>query len=126
VQDTYQQILDDKQKEVDDNHRLITELREDRDHYKQGYIEFRDQLDKLQKEFRTFRNETEEERANMKRDIARNGRQLECLRPFLCGREGCALRVPVAISADGSVDISPTSDNKRSPRNVEPLSNSEL
>ena len=46
VQDTYQQILDDKQKEVEDNHRLIAELREDRDHYKQGYIEFRDQLDK--------------------------------------------------------------------------------
>ena len=85
VQDTYQQILDDKQKEVNDNHRLIAELREDRDHYKQGYIEFRDQLDKLQKEFRDFRNETEEQRTQMKRDIARNGRQLECLRPFLCG-----------------------------------------
>jgi hypothetical protein len=96
-------MLEDKQKEVDDNHRLIAELREDRDHYKQGYIEFRDQLDKLQKEFRTFRNETEEERANMKRDIARNGRQLECLRPFLCGREDCALRAPVAISQLGEI-----------------------
>ena len=104
VQDTYQQILDDKQKEVEDNHRLIAELREDRDHYKQGYVEFRDQLDKLQKEFRTFRNETEEQRAQMKRDIARNGRQLECLRPFLCGREDCALRVPVTISQVGDLE----------------------
>ena len=104
VQDTYQQILDDKQKEVDDNHRLITELREDRDHYKQGYIEFRDQLDKLQKEFRNFRNETEDQRAQMKRDIARNGRQLECMRPFLCGRENCALRVPVTISQVGEIE----------------------
>ena len=33
-------MLEDKQKEVDDNHRLIAELREDRDHYKQGYVEF--------------------------------------------------------------------------------------
>ena len=104
VQDTYQQILDDKQKEVNDNHRLIAELREDRDHYKQGYIEFRDQLDKLQKEFRDFRNETEEQRTQMKRDIARNGRQLECLRPFLCGREDCALRVPVTISQVGEIE----------------------
>jgi predicted RNase H-like nuclease (RuvC/YqgF family) len=104
VQDTYQQILADKQKEVEDNHRLIAELREDRDHYKQGYVEFRDQLDKLQKEFRTFRNETEEQRAQMKRDIARNGRQLECLRPFLCGREDCALRVPVTISQVGEIE----------------------
>ena len=112
VQDTYQQMLEDKQKEVDDNHRLIAELREDRDHYKQGYIEFRDQLDKLQKEFRTFRNETEEERANMKRDIARNGRQLECLRPFLCGREDCALRVPVAISQLGEISKPDNNDHK--------------
>ena len=104
VQDTYQQILDDKQKEVDDNHRLIKELREDRDHYKQGYIEFRDQLDKLQKDFRDFRNQTEEERNKMKRDIARNGRQLECLRPFLCGRENCAIRVPVIVSPNGEIE----------------------
>ena len=104
VQDTYQQILEDKQKEVEDNHRLINELREDRDHYKQGYVEFRDQLDKLTKEFRDFRNQTEEERATMKRDIARNGRQLECMRPFLCGREGCAIRVPVTISANGELE----------------------
>ena len=104
VQDTYQQMLEDKQKEVDDNHRLIKELREDRDHYKQGYIEFRDQLDKLQKDFRDFRNQTEEERNKMKRDIARNGRQLECLRPFLCGREGCAIRVPVIVSPNGEIE----------------------
>ena len=104
VQDTYQQILDDKQKEVDDNHRLIKELREDRDHYKQGYVEFRDQVDKLQKEFRDFRNEPEEQRTQMKRDIARNGRQLECLRPFLCGREGCAIRVPVIVSPNGEIE----------------------
>ena len=65
VQDTYQEMLEDKQKEVDDNHRLIAELREDRDHYKQGYVEFRDKLDKLDGEFRKFRNETEEQRKKL-------------------------------------------------------------
>ena len=104
VQDTYQQILDDKQKEVDDNHRLIAELREDRDHYKQGYVEFRDQLDKLGSEFRQFRNETEDERAKMKRDIARNDRRLECMTPLLCGRDGCAIRVPVIVSPNGEIE----------------------
>ena len=38
VQDTYQEMLEDKQKEVDDNHRLIAELREDRDHYKKKRV----------------------------------------------------------------------------------------
>ena len=119
IQDTYQQILADKQKEVEDNHRLIAELRDDRDHYKQGYIEFRDQLDKLQKEFRTFCNETEEQRTQMKRDIARNGRQLECMRPFLCGREDCALRVPVTISQVGELEktIRPQNQKEIDPYN---------
>ena len=104
VQDTYQEMLEYKQKEVEDNHRLIAELREDRDHYKQGYVEFRDQVEKLQKDFSKFRTETEDERTQMKRDIARNGRQLECLRPFLCGRDGCAIRVPVTISPSGEIE----------------------
>ena len=104
VQDTYQEMLEDKNKEVEDNHRLIAELREDRDHYKQSYKEMRDALDKLGKEFRDFRNQTEEERANMKRDIARNGRRWEVLRPFLCARLGCKDRLRVAISADGEVE----------------------
>ena len=110
VQDTYQEMLEDKQKEVVDNQRLIAELREDRDHYKQGYLEFRDQIDKLSKEFRDFRNETEEERMTMKRDIARNGRMVECMRPFLCGREGCAIRVPVTISSAGVIEHTPKTE----------------
>ena len=105
VQDTYQQMLEDKNKEVDDNHRLINELREDRDHYKQGYVEFRDQLDTLSKEFREFRNQTEDERSKMKRDIARNGRMLEALSPFTCGlAQKCPNCVPVTISATGELE----------------------
>ena len=104
VQDTYQQMLDDKQKEVQDNHRLINELREDRDHYKQGYVEFRDQIDKLSKEFRDFRSQTEDERAAMKRDIARNARMVEELTPFTCGlAPKCEKCVPVNIFATGEV-----------------------
>ena len=98
VQDTYQEILKDKDEEVEDKNRLIAELREDRDHYKQGYKEMRDALDKLGKEFREFRNQTEDERSLMKRDIARNGRQVEALRPLLCGRRGCADRMLVTLS----------------------------
>ena len=122
VQDTYQQILEDKQKEVEDNHRLINELREDRDHYKQGYVEFRDQLDKLSKEFRDFRSQTEDERAAMKRDIDRNSRKLDALSPFTCGlAQKCPKCVPVTISATGELEktIRPESlkDNDIDPYN---------
>ena len=114
VQDTYQEILEDKQKEVEDNHRLIAELRADRDHYKQGYVEMRDEVEKLSKEFRDFRSQTEEERAKMKRDIARNGRQMENMRPFLCYDTKCKKRVRVPASeceaTDKTHEIEPEND----------------
>lgn len=119
VQDTYQQILDDKQKEVEDNHRLINELREDRDHYKQGYMEMRDEVEKLSKDFYEFKRDTEAERQKMKRDIARNTRIAESSRPFMCGlAPDCAKCVPVIISDEGTVK--PGKKGKKSSQDIEP------
>lgn len=104
VQDTYQEMLEDKNKEVADNQRLIAELREDRDHYKKGYVEMRDEVDKLTKEFYDFKSDTMKEREKMKLDIARNTRIAESSRPFMCGlAPECHKCVPVIISDDGAV-----------------------
>ena len=104
VQDTYQEMLEDKQKEVADNQRLIEELRTDRDHYKQGYMEMRDEVEKLSKDFYEFKRDTEAERQKMKRDIARNTRIAESSRPFMCGlAPECAKCVPIIISDEGAV-----------------------
>ena len=104
VQDTYQEMLEDKNKEVADNQRLIAELREDRDHYKKGYVEMRDEVEKLSKDFYDFKRDTEAERQKMKRDIARNTRIAESSRPFMCGlAPECHKCVPVIISDEGTV-----------------------
>ena len=104
IQDTYQEILEDKQKEVEDNHRLISELREDRDHYRKGNVEMRNEMDKLTKEFYDFKRDTMKEREKMKSDIARNTRIAESSRPFMCGlAPDCAKCVPVIISDEGTV-----------------------
>ena len=104
VQDTYQEMLEDKNKEVEDNHRLIAELREDRDHYKRGYVEMRDEVEKLSKDFYDFKRDTQNERQKMKSDIARNTRIAESSRPFMCGlAPDCAKCVPVIISDEGTV-----------------------
>ena len=104
VQDTYQEMLEDKNKEVADNQRLIAELREDRDHYKKGYVEMRDEVEKLSKDFYDFKRDTENERQKMKSDIARNTRIAESSRPFMCGlAPECAKCVPVIISDEGTV-----------------------
>lgn len=125
VQDTYQEMLEDKQKEVADNQRLIAELREDRDHYKQGYMEMRDEVEKLSKDFYEFKRDTEAERQKMKRDIARNTRIAESSRPFMCGlAPDCAKCVPVIISDEGTVK--PGKKGKKSPQNIEPINAEDL
>ena len=96
VQDTYQEMLEDKQKEVADNHRLIAELREDRDHYKQGYIEMRNRQDK-----------TEEMVRDLQMQVARNGRMVESMRPFLCYDMKCKKRVRVQVSECEAAEIEP-------------------
>lgn len=98
VQDTYQEMLEDKQKEVADNQRLIEELRKDRDHYKENYTEVRDELEKLSKEFRDFRTQSDEERATMKRDIEFNRKQVSILAPLICANLNCDDRILVPIS----------------------------
>ena len=96
VQDTYQEMLEYKQKEVEDNHRLIAELREDRDHYKQGYVEMRNRQDK-----------TEEMVRDLQMQVARNGRMVEAMRPFLCFDTKCKKRQRVQASECAAADIEP-------------------
>ena len=124
VQDTYQEMLEDKQKEVADNQRLIEELRTDRDHYKQGYMEMRDEVEKLSKDFYEFKRDTEAERQKMKRDIARNTRIAESSRPFMCGlAPECSKCVPVIISDEGAVTpkAKPASDAAGAVADDEPV-----
>ena len=113
LQDMYQQMLADAKADREDRKAQMEDLREERDQYKQRYIEFRGQVDKLAQEFRDFRRQTEDERATMKRDIARNGRMVECMRPFMCGlAKECRKFVPVTISANGEVEQQNNSDNE--------------
>ena len=88
VQETYQDMLEYKQKEVEDNHRLIEELRADRDHYKQGYDEMRSRQDK-----------TEEKVRGLEEKVSENTKEMTYLRHFLCGRRGCKLREEMSINA---------------------------
>ena len=117
VQDTYQQMLEDKQKEVEDNHRLIDELRADRDHYRDGYIEMRNRLDK-----------TDENVRGLQREVARYGRVVEGMRPFLCFDHKCKKRQRVPQSqcevadAAAKTSLESTEDETNEVKDIEPLS----
>lgn len=92
VQETYQKMLADKQGEVEDKNRIIQELRQDRDHFRQDRNELRERQDKTDTIVRELQTQ-----------VARNGRQIECMRPFLCADLSCRLRKRVVISEEGEI-----------------------
>lgn len=78
-QDYYQQMIDDVAK--------------DRDYYKKERDEYRDTI-------KSYDVRIED----LERKVARNGRMVESLRPFICTNLDCKLRHRATISAAGEID----------------------
>lgn len=109
IQESYQRLtedlkanLDTQQEYNEEQKQYIKELKEDRRHLR----EERDDLRKRQ-------DKTDENVRDLQMKVARYGRILECMRPLLCGREGCAIRVPVAISPQGEIEQTTRPQNKQ-------------
>lgn len=102
VQDVYQQLITDVKTDRDEQKQYIAELKDDRRHLREDRDELRKRQDELEEQVR-----------GLQREVARNGRQLECLRPFLCGRRNCPDRLPVTISDDGEVKPRPSRGLRR-------------
>ena len=109
LQDVYQQLINDIKTDREEQKAYIGELKEDRAHLRKD----RDDLRKRQ-------DELEESVRNLQREVARNSRIVEFMRPLLCGREGCAIRVPVTVSEAGVVK--PAVE----PKSIEPLNMKDL
>lgn len=93
LQDVYQQLIADIKTDRDEQKAYINELKEDRRHLREERNELRDRQDKLEETVR-----------GLQREVARNGRMVELMRPLLCGREGCIQRVPVTVSPSGEIE----------------------
>ncbi len=91
MQDMYQQLIDDVKKDREDQRNYIEELRTDRNHLRTDRDQLRQRMDGYDNDILA-----------LKRDVARYGRQVESMRPFMCGDLGCPHRQRVTIS-DGEV-----------------------
>ena len=80
----------------------MAELKQDRQHLREEREELRGRIDKL-----------ESTQRDLQFEVARNSRMVAFMRPFLCGRDGCAIRVPVTISPSGEIE-------KPEPKEIEP------
>ena len=82
----YQQMLADAKTDREDRKAQIEELRAERDHYKNDRNELRDRLDATDEKIRALEH-----------TVARNGRQIEAMRPFMCYVSGCRKRQLVEV-----------------------------
>ena len=103
MQDMYQQMLEDAKRDREDRREQVEELRADRDHYKQERNELRDKMEQLTRSFMDWRIEADNDRSKMKMDIAKLGRKVETMVPFMCGNLTCKDRQRVVLSEDGTV-----------------------
>jgi hypothetical protein len=103
MQDMYQQMLEDAKCDREDRREQVEELRADRDHYKQERNELRDRMEKLTRSFTDWRLEADNDRSKMKMDIAKLGRKVETMVPFMCGNLTCKDRQRVVLADDGTV-----------------------
>lgn len=95
---------------------LVTDIASDRDYYKQDRDEQRERLDKLTRSMTEWKRITDETIDDLRRQVSRNGRQLEAIRPFICADLKCKKRVRVVVSAEGVVE-----EPKPEPRDIEPV-----
>lgn len=120
MQDMYQQMLEDAKRDREDRREQVEELRADRDHYKQERNELREKMEQLTRSFMDWRLEADNDRSKMKMEIARLGRKVEAMAPFMCGDLSCKLRKRVVLSDEGE----PKKTRKKV--DVEPLNSNEL
>ena len=99
--------LDEQKQYSDEQKQYIAEIKEDRVHLRKERDELRKRQDDLEETVR-----------NLQFQVARNCRMVEFMRPFMCGREGCAIRMPVAMPVEEG--------NKNTPTDIEPLAMKDL
>jgi len=92
LQDVYQQLINDIKADREEQKAYIGELKEDRQHLREENIDLRNRVDS-----------TDEMVRQLQRDVARNGRMVEAMRPFLCGRTECRNRQSISITESGDV-----------------------
>lgn len=91
MQDMYQQLIADVKADRDEQKAYINELKEDRQHLREERDELRNRME-----------QTDQRVRELQEQVARNGRMVEGMRPFMCGVLDCPKRMSVNISADGS------------------------
>ena len=97
-QDYYQQLAKNLAEDREDRKRQNDELREERDHYKNERNELQERIDKLTRSMMEWKRMTDDTIDDLKRKVARNGRQIDTMRPLMCGDLKCKRRMTLTVA----------------------------
>lgn len=121
MQDLYQQMLADTKTEREDRKAQLDELRQERDHYKHDRNEIRERMEQMARSFMDWRMEADDDRSKMKMDIAKLGRRVQMMAPFMCGDLSCKHRQRVVLSDEGVIESPKQQDHDIEPLNPDAL-----
>ena len=93
-----------------DVNRTLNEVREERDHYKEDRNTLRDENEMMVQKYKELQKQLTEMEIAYKKDIARLGRRLDCLSPFLCGVAGCLHRKRVNMMDEKEMEMLPSNN----------------
>lgn len=114
IQDTYDRMMKAQNEHFEEQQKYINEIREDRQHLRQERNEWRDRYNSLADEV-----------DGLKRGQARQGRQLEAMRPFMCGDLSCKVRQRVTTSDPEALERT-IHNNEHPQHDIEPLQEADL
>lgn len=108
VQDIYQEMIKDVNQDRQEQKEYISELKEERRNLRQERDESRKENKLLQKRLSSL----EEKIRDLERGVARQGRKLEIIDPFLCGRN-CQDRIHTTVKDIMTIAKSTNNNNKK-------------
>lgn len=98
MQEAYEKMFENVNKYLDDASVKVDGMRKERDYYKQRMEETQEKFDKFNRTVMEWKQNTDDTIDDLKRKVARNGRQIDAMRPFMCGDLNCKKRVLVTVS----------------------------
>lgn len=102
MQEAYEKMFTNVNKYLDDASVKVDGMRKERDYYQQRMEETQEKFDKFNRTVMDWKQNTDDTIDDLKRKVARNGRQIEMMRPFMCGKLDCTMRQHVVLSDDGT------------------------
>ena len=92
MQEAYEKMFENVNKYLDDATIKVDGMRKERDYYQHRMEETQEKFDKFNRMVMDWKQSTDDTIDDLKRKVARNGRQIEAMRPFMCSDLKCPNR----------------------------------